>query len=301
MIINVIGVPTYYGCDKQGVDLAPDTLRENGLLHILKKGNKVFDLGNIYMPKMSDINKFKQHKHMKYLSAIVETNRNLAHSVYSSLAANSFPFIVGGDHSLGLGSLSGASRFFKNDLGVVWIDAHGDINTHLTSPSGNIHGMPLSAAMGIGHKLLTDLYFSGRKIDPNKVFIVGARDLDKGERALIRKLQINFWTTKDIKSIGIRAFLEDFANRVKNAEINNLHLSFDIDSLDSSIVPGTGTPVMKGFAMTEMKEILSGIFSTSLIRSMDFVEYNPLLDVNHRTLNHCRELIQHIANLIKDV
>ncbi|MDD7793235.1 arginase [Clostridium sp. 'White wine YQ'] len=299
MIINVLGVPIFYGCDREGVNLGPDTLREHGLLDILKENNKIFDLGNIYVPKVSHENKFAEHKNMKYLAAIVETNKNLAHAVYASLASKSFPFVVGGDHSLGLGSLSGAAKYFNDDLGVVWVDAHGDINTHLTTPSGNVHGMPLSAAMGIGHNLLTDLYFSGRKIDPSKVFIVGARDLDKGEMELIRNLKINVWTTNDIKSIGIKAFLEDFKNRLTQLNINNLHLSFDIDSLDSSFVPGTGTPVSKGINMKESKEILSGLFATNIIRSMDFVEFNPLLDEEHETLRNCKELLAHIAKLIK--
>lgn len=299
MEINTIGVPIFYGCDIEGVNLGPNTLRENGLLQILKNNNNVvFDLGNIYVPNIPIEDKYKEHANMKYLSAIVETNRNLAHAVYASLSSNSFPFVIGGDHSLGLGSLSGASRYFKDDLGVIWVDAHGDINTHITTPSGNVHGMPLAAGMGLGHNLLRDLYFHGRKIDPRKVFILCARDLDKGELELITELNINVWTTKDIKSIGVRAFLEDFNNRISQISINNLHLSFDIDSLDSALVPGTGTPVTEGMNKKEIKNILSGIFATSKVRSMDFVEFNPLLDKDSETLNNCIDILKHISTLI---
>lgn len=300
MEINTIGVPIFYGCDIEGVNLGPNTLRENGLLKILKKSNNiVFDLGNIYVPELLVEDKFKEHENMKYLSAIVETNRNLAHAVYASLSSNSFPFVIGGDHSLGLGSLSGASRYFKDDLGVIWVDAHGDINTYLTTPSGNVHGMPLSAAMGLGHAVLRDLYFRGRKIDPKKVFIICARDLDQGELDLITELNINVWTTKDINSIGVTAFLEDFNNRLSNININNIHLSFDIDSLDSSLVPGTGTPVHDGMNIKDIKNILAGVFSTSKVRSMDFVEFNPLLDKESVTLNNCLEILEHVSALIK--
>ncbi len=127
-------------------------------------------------------------KKIKYLDAIVNTNNNLSHLVYSSLTSKSFPFIIGGDHSLGLGSIAGASRYF-DDLAVIWIDAHGDINTHETSPSGNAHGMPLAAAMGIGEDSMVNVYYNKAKVKPNNVYIIGARDLDEGEIELAKKIE----------------------------------------------------------------------------------------------------------------
>lgn len=299
MEINTIGVPIFYGCDIEGVNLGPNKLRENGLLQILSEGNNsVYDLGNLHVPTVSVEEKFKCHESMKYLSAIIDTNRNLAHAVYSSLSSNSFPLVIGGDHSLGLGSISGASKYFNDDLGVVWVDAHGDINTHLTTPSGNVHGMPLAAAMGIGHCDLVHLYFEGHKVKPEKVFILCARDLDQGELDLITELKINVWTTNRIKEMGIETFIEDFLSKIHNANVNNLHLSFDIDSLDSSYVPGTGTPVSEGLNLEEIKKILSSIFETTKVKSMDVVEFNPALDKDSITLDSVLEVIKYISKLI---
>src|SRR5699024_10464982 len=134
----------------------------------------------LFIPKIPESKKFSYHENIKYLKPIVEINNNLAHLVYSSLSSNSFPFILGGDHSLGLGSISGTSKFY-DDIAIIWIDAHGDINTHETSPSGNAHGMPLSAALGIGEPSLTNVYYNKPKVKPENVYIIGARDLDKGE------------------------------------------------------------------------------------------------------------------------
>ena len=226
-------------------------------------------------------------------------NKNLAHLVYSSLKSDSFPFIIGGDHSLGLGSLTGVSKFFGKDLAVIWVDAHGDINTPETSPTGNIHGMPLAAAMGLGHERLINLYFNGVKVKPENVYIVGARDLDEGEVKLIEEHKLNLWTSDDIKSKGMEVVVEELKSALKASGINNVHLSFDIDSLDSSLVPGTGTPVAQGPSLEEIKLLLSGIFSTQLIKSMDFVEFNPSIDKNDVTLNNCLDILKFIAKQIK--
>lgn len=295
MKVNVIGVPLFYGCDKKGVDKGPDILRENVLIDILSNHNKnqVYDLGNLYVKSVSEEDKYSNHDKMKYLSPITEVNTNLAHSVFSSLMADCFPFVVGGDHSLGLGSLAGASKYFGDDFGVIWIDAHGDINTHTTSPTGNIHGMPLGASIGIGHNALTDLYFQGKKVDSSKIFIFCARDLDEGEIKLIEELNLSVWTTSRIKKEGIGKTLEEFYNKIHN--INNFHLSFDIDCIDCSYVPGTGTPVDEGLELNEVKELLKGILETKKIKSMDFVEFNPVIDDTDTTLNTCLDLLNTIA------
>ncbi|GIM30305.1 arginase [Clostridium polyendosporum] len=297
MNINLIGVPMFYGCDRPGVELGPFTLRNNGLLDILKHGDKhnVYDLGNLFVETVEEDRKYSNHCKLKYLSPIREVNTNLAHFVYNSLKSDCFPFVVGGDHSLGLGSISGASKFFGDDLGVIWIDAHGDINTHETSPTGNVHGMPLAASMGFGYEDLTNLYFSGKKVNPKKTFIFCARDLDEGEHKLISNLGLNVWTTSDIKKIGLQKVAEDFYSIIDREEINNIHLSFDIDCLDSELVPGTGTPVNQGMNLEEAQQLLRAVFESRKIKSMDFVEFNPVIDKNNQTLNNCIEILNTIA------
>lgn len=295
MNINMIGVPLFYGCDNPGVEKGPDTLRENNIIEIFKNNNnKIYDLGNLYVKPMDVCDKFADDKNMKYLSSVIDVNESLAEVFYNSLNANNFPLVIGGDHSLGLGSLAGASKFFNDDLGVIWVDAHGDINTDLTSPSGNIHGMPLAASMGVGNLNLQNIYFKGRKINPKKVFILCARDLDKGELELIDSLGLNVWTSKIVKEKGIERCVEELLNKIYDLNIENIHLSFDIDCANPDLVPGTGTPVKDGISMREAKYIINTLFRTKKIKSMDFVEFNP--DIEYETtLNNCLDLLKCVS------
>lgn len=299
MDINLIGVPLYYGCDKVGVDDGPNTLRKAGVKQALEsKNNKVYDLGNIYVEKDIDKNPFNAGVNAKYINEILEVNESLAQQVYASLCAKGFPVIVGGDHSLATGSLAGVSKFYEDDLAVVWIDAHGDINTFETSPSGNVHGMPLAASMGVGAKSLTNLFFDGVKVNSKNVFIIGARDLDKGELELIEELKLNVWTMDDIKSIGMDKLCEQVKEKLICLGVNNVHISFDVDSIDPVHIKGTGTPVPNGFTVDEGKEILKTLFDTKLVKSMDFVEFNPKLDDTDVTLNNCMDILKEVGRLI---
>ncbi|SFB22504.1 arginase [Clostridium frigidicarnis] len=302
MNINLIGVPLYFGCDKKGVDLSPDILRNNGLIDILEKHNhKVFDLGNLHVKQMSEQDKFKDNKSMKYLSPVVELNNNLAQSVYCSLNSGYFPLVIGGDHALGLGSICGASKHFNNDLAVIWIDAHGDINTDKTTPSGNIHGMPLAAAMGLGNESLTDIYFNDRKVNPKNVYIIGARALDQGELDLMKEVDLKLWKTSEVKELGCEKIINDILTDLNKKGITNVHISYDIDSLDANIVPGTGTPVENGLNVDEVNYVLEKLLKSGLITSMDFVELNTKLDSTDQTLNVALELFNVISKSLSHV
>lgn len=295
MKFNIIGMPLYYGCDRDGAQLGPDTLREHGLIDLIKKnGHEVYDMGNIYVPSVSIEDKYNDHPNMKYLSQVVNVNTNLANNVYSSLMGKSFPFVIGGDHALGAGSIAGASKYF-NELAVIWIDAHGDINTNETSPSGNIHGMPLAASMNVGHSQLTNLYFHGQKVKPENVHILGVREIDEGELELIKKLNLNFYSMDIVREKGLDNLLQKIIEDIRASNIDGVHLSFDIDALDSSLVPGTGTPVTNGFTMEEGKKIFTTILNEKFVTSMDFVELNPKLDQEDgRTVKNCIEILDHI-------
>lgn len=291
MNINIIGVPVCFGSDMDGVNLGPEKLREKEVVNIIKRNNHtVYDLGNIYIKEVEEQEKYSSHPKAKYIDPIVEIDTNLAQHVYNTISSGNFPFVMGGDHSLGLGSIAGSSRYFEN-MGVIWIDAHGDINTHETSPSGNVHGMPLAAAMGIGHEKLVDLYYKGVKVRPENVFIIGARDLDKGEIELARKLDLNLWTTKRIKDEGVEKSISDVMQRIKDRGIKHCHLSFDIDCLDKTLVPGTGTPVAEGLDLHEVQYILKAFMESKYITSMDFVELNTVLDKNDITADRTIGLI----------
>lgn len=291
MNINVIGVPVFYGADKKGPEFGPDKLREKKLASVLSNhGHVIYDMGNLFIPEVKEYNKFYAHENMKYLDAIVEINTNLAHSVYAALQTGSFPLTVGGDHSVGLGSISGVSKHSDN-FAVIWMDAHGDINTHQTSESGNIHGMPLAKAMGFGYEELTNVYFNGRKVAPENVFIVGARDLDNGELELIQSKKLNVFTADDIHDQGIEAIFDKINTQVKDRGIEHIHLSFDLDFIDAQYVPGTGTPVGNGIGIEDTRNMLRSIATTGKLKSMDFVELNVLLDRNDMTANLAIDLL----------
>ena len=296
MDISIIGMPLFYGCDKPGVEKGPEELRKNNLIDIFEENHNVYDLGDIEVEKANAEHKFLSNPKLKYLDQVVSANNGLAVKVLSALENNTLPFIVGGDHSLALGSIAGASKFLGNDLAVIWIDAHGDINTEETSPSGNIHGMPLAASMGIGYKKLTSIFFDDFKIKPENVFILACRDLDAGEIALIDELNINVWTNEDINVKGTDVVVNELLSIIKEKNIENIHLSYDIDCLDPEYVPGTGTPVTDGLSFGESKILLESILGTSLVRSIDFVEYNPDLDKNNKTKETCVELLKLISN-----
>ena len=299
MNISIIGMPLFYGCDRPGVEKGPEELRKNNLIDIFEENHTVYDLGDIEVEKANAEDKFLSNSKLKYLDQVVNANNNLAKKVLEALENNTLPFIVGGDHSLALGSIAGSSQFLGNDLAVIWIDAHGDINTHETTPSGNIHGMPLAASMGIGYEKLTSIFFNNFKVKPENVFILACRDLDEGEIELIDKLDINVWTNQDINNKGIDKVVKELLSLISSKNIKNIHLSYDIDCLDPEYVPGTGTPVSDGLSFSESKSLLEAILGTSLVKSIDFVEYNPDLDQNNRTKETCIELLKLISCNLK--
>ena len=295
MKVNVIGVPLNLGCDRLGVERAPNHLRERGLMQLIRKnGHRAFDLGNLYVPPVSEADKFARGKSMKYLDAIVEVNNNLAELVYDTLRGGAFPLVIGGDHSLGLGSASGVGKCF-DDFGIIWLDAHGAINTDATSPSGNVHGMPLSALMGMGSEELVNVYAPGNKVNPQNVFLVGTRSLDEGEKALIEREHLSVYTMETIHLKGIGFVADDIKRKLRERKIRNVHFSIDVDSIDPRFAPGTGTRVAEGLMPDEFNDFVDHILSTNLFKSLDLVELNPELDNGERTTRLCLEIIDRIT------
>lgn len=295
MKINVIGVPLNLGCDRGGVERAPNHLREKGLMKLIRKnGHRAFDMGNLYIPPVSEADKYAYSHNLKYLEQIVEVNNNLAELVYDTLRGGAFPLVIGGDHSLGLGSASGVGKSFE-DFGIIWLDAHGDINTSETTPSGNIHGMPLSALMGLGSEELVNVYAKGNKVIPQNVFLVGTRSLDEGEQDLILRENLNVYTMETIRQKGIEYVANDIKQKIKERKIRNLHFSIDVDSIDPLYAPGTGTCVPEGLLPDEFRLFVGQVLSTNLVKSLDIVELNPELDTDDRTTNLCLEIIEYIT------
>lgn len=264
--INVIGVPLSYGCDKDGPQLGPDILRDYGVIDAIRSfGHSVYDLGDISIPETIDEEKFASAPDMKFLKEVLQVNNNLAEVVANSLSAGKFPLIIGGDHAVGLGVGSGVSSQLDN-LAIIWVDAHADINTNITSPSKNMHGMPLAALMGVGDKRLVNLYRKGVKVKPENVVLMGCRSIDEGELALIDELNLQLYTTENIKQRGVIEIFAELEERFAQLDVQNIHLSLDIDVLDAQYVPGTGTRVEDGIDLDELYAILDRIIATGKLR-----------------------------------
>lgn len=298
MDINLIGVPTFYGSDIEGVEFGPDKLREIGVKEILEKNNTTYDLGNIYVDKCKAQDKFNLSKKAKYLDSIIKINNNLSQCVYLSLKNDNFPIILGGDHSLALGSIAASSKYFGDDLAVIWIDAHGDFNTIDTTLTCNVHGMPLAASAGIGDERLTNLYFNGSKVKFKNIFIVAARDLDFEEEKLIKKNKVNLWSSRDIKELGVDKIAVEIIKKLQQNNINNIHISFDIDSIDPKFIPATGTKVKDGIDISDSIKLLEYIFESKKVRSLDVVEFNPIMDISNKTQNNLVRIFDKISFLI---
>ena len=293
MKIELIGFPMFYGCDKPGVEQGPDMLRENGLVELFKKNNiEISDKGNIAVELVGTDKKYAGHETMKYLKQVVEGNERLGKEVEDTLNHGKMSFVIGGDHSLGLGSLAGVKASYKDDFAVIWIDAHADLNVTESSPSGNIHGMPLGASAGLGDDVLVSLYAEGQKVKPENIYILGLRSVDEGEEVIIKENGINIWRMTDIRERGMSAVISELLTKLEKSGIKRIHLSYDIDSLDKKLVPGTGTPVEDGLLMEESKELVSAIIRTGHVGSVDFVEFNPVIDKNNITLHSCLSMLE---------
>ena len=280
--IHIIGAPSTFGQRKLGVNFGPDALRYAGLIERLKNiGHSVEDKGNIAVPAV-DVEKFKgKQEGLRNLNEIIEVSENLSNAVSSSIKNQAFPLIIGGDHSIAIGSISGVSQHYEN-LGIIWYDAHGDLNIPEESPSGNIHGMPLRVLLGDGDKQLVNISGYAPKVKPENIVLIGMRDLDVGERDFIRENNIKTYTMADIDRNGIKQVMEESVSYLKD-KTDGIHLSLDVDALDPVETPGTGTKVLGGLTYRESHFALEMLHNTNLITSMDVVEVNPLIDQNNHT------------------
>jgi arginase len=280
MQIDLIGVPIDLGADRRGVDMGPSAIRYAHLQSKLEDlGYTVNDEGNVDVP-IAEMCKITNPK-LKYIDCIIPMSRRVSGAVSTSIQAGNFPLVIGGDHSLSIGSVRGAARNRK--IGVIWVDAHADFNTAETTPSGNIHGMSLAILCGQGDKSLVQLWDEPAPvIDPKKIAIIGARDLDEGEKRNLREAGAMVMGMEQIDRYGMVACLEKAIERISR-DVEGLYLSLDLDSLDPEHAPGVGTPVPAGLTQREAHLACEMIGETGKLIGMDIVEVNPILDVQNRT------------------
>ena len=288
MHIRVIGAPMDLGADRRGVDIGASAIRYAGLNDQLRnQGHTVHDTGNLFIPQ-PESQSIGDPK-VKYLEPIVHVAEELANIVSATLQAQEFPLVLGGDHSIALGSLAGVAHIHK-DVGVLWIDAHGDFNTDQTTPSGNIHGMILAASAGLGHARLTQVGGWSPKISTQTIVIVGARDLNPGEKELLRASAIHVFTMTDIDQRGISEVMQQ-ALTIAGQGDDGIHLSLDMDALDPKEAPGVGTPVRGGLTYREAQLAMELVADCGQLVAMDVVEVNPILDRENATALLAVELV----------
>lgn len=280
--IEIIGAPTAFGQRKLGVNFGPDALRYAGLIERIEDiGHEVIDKGNVQSPVL-DMKKYKsEQKGLRNLEEVIAFSNNLYESVNETVEKGHFPLILGGDHSLSIGSIAGISKHYEN-LGVIWYDAHGDLNTLESSPSGNIHGMPLRALIGEGDEALTNIGVYKNKVKPENVVLIGMRDLDEGEKKYIKEAGILTYTMADIDRLGMGQVISETIEYLKD-KTDGIHLSLDVDALDPVETPGTGTIVPGGATYRESHLAMEMLHESKLIVSADLVEVNPLIDEYNKT------------------
>jgi arginase len=282
--IAIIGAPMDLGAGRRGVDMGPSALRLAGLNDKLASlGYEVEDAGNVLVdqPETSPVGPAEA----RYLPQIAHTCERLAEKVEKAAAAGRVPFVLGGDHSAAVGTVSGMSRHFRKAqlrTGLIWIDAHADMNTPVTSPSGNVHGMPLACLIGLGPRELTHLGGYAPAVEPGSVALIGLRSVDDVERFNVRGAGVHPFTMRDIDERGMVAIIRE-AVEIVSAGTAGFHLSLDMDAIDPGEAPGVGTPVRGGITYREAHLAMELICDSAGMTSMEIVEVNPVLDEANRT------------------
>ncbi|THF82677.1 arginase [Cohnella fermenti] len=284
--VRIIRVPFWMGSGRIGTELGPESMITAGLLGQLK-GIGMDIVGDCEIDCCRHPSGSAGSGDIKYYTEVKDMARKVSEQVVGALQSGFFPLVLGGDHSVSIGSLAGLTGHYRN-LGVIWFDAHADLNTEETTPTGNAHGMPLAIALGRARFKLTDIQGSNL-VSKDKLVIVGARDIDPGERELIREEGITCFTMHDIDRYGMRNVMEK-AIRIAGEGTDGIHFSLDLDALDPQIASGVGTPVPGGISYREAHFAMEMIAESGLLRSADVVEINAVLDNDRRTARHAVEL-----------
>jgi arginase len=275
--VDVVGVPMDLGADRRGVDMGPSAIRYARLKESLERlGIAVNDHGNLRVPVPESATVDEQSA--KYYPIIKAVCDELAGVVHEIIVQGGFPLVLGGDHSIAMGTIAGVARARGKAPGVIWVDAHGDINTPLTSPTGNVHGMPVHFAL------------EQHAVDPQRMVFIGLRDVDDGEKKTIRELGVRAFTMNDLDRLGMSRVLDEALAIVGDGE-NSVHVSFDMDGVDPVEAPGVGTPVRGGISYREAHLLMEGVAASGTLGSMEITEINPILDRENRTAILAVELI----------
>lgn len=290
--VAIIGVPMDLGANRRGVDMGPSAIRITNLAERIRKiGHSVIDLGNIEVPIPETVD--SGDKNAKYASPIRDVCSRLYDVVLSAVQSGKTPVVLGGDHSIAIGSVAGVSDFFKQKnqkIGLLWIDAHADMNTPESTPSGNVHGMPFSYVLGIAGGELANIGGYTGKVLPKNACLIGARDIDEREKTLVKNAGISVFTMKEIDRYGVSKVMDE-ALKLASDGTSAIHVSIDLDAFDPAIAPGVGTPKKGGLSYRESHLIMELVCDSGLLSSIDVVELNPMFDNKNQTAELATELI----------
>jgi arginase len=290
--VHIIGVPLDLGGNRRGVDMGPSALRIAGLgERIASLGYTVADRGDLAAPT-PETREWRDER-QKYVHDIARVCQQLYETARRCFDEDAMPLVIGGDHSLGAGSVAAAAGWARDarklPIGLLWIDAHGDMNTPATSTSGNVHGMPLAALLGSEPADLANIGGFRPKVDPAHTVLIGVRNLDEREKVLVRDSHVHVFTMKDIDRQGIASIVEQ-AVKLAGSGTAGIHVSFDLDACDPGIAPGVGTPVKGGLDYREAHMVMEIVADSGRLTSLDLVEINPTLDVRNATAQLGAEL-----------
>lgn len=282
--VRIIGVPMDLGAGRRGVDMGPSAMRIGGLHEKLRRMKvRVEDAGNIEVRIPEEVE--RGHKRKMYLEEISQACRRLARQVLDTLQQGKLPLVLGGDHSIAAGSVAGTSSFFrrlKQKIGLIWVDAHTDMNTPETSFSGNVHGMPLAALLGVGPLELSEIEGFSPKVRVENTTVIGARSIDPREKELIRTSGLRVVTMKELDMRRMKAVMEEALARANDGTAG-FHCSFDLDVVDPQVAPGVGTPVRGGITYRESHLAMEMVADDGRLLSLELVEVNPVLDSGNST------------------
>jgi len=293
MIVHVLGVPMDLGSGRRGVDMGPSAIRIAGVETALRElGHTVVDEGDIPIKNMEELK--VGDVRARYLTEIARASAVASKKIERIVRKGHFPLVLGGDHSIAVGTLSAIAAVARPEgkkVGLLWVDAHGDINTPDTSPSGNIHGMPVAALLGFGPPELTGIGGPANKVEPRNVALIGIRSLDEGEKRRLKETGVQVHTMSDIDRHGIHRAMKKALARITDGT-DYVHVSFDLDAVDPTVAPGVGTPVKGGLDYREAHLIMELLHDSGVMTSLEMVEVNPILDQGNASATFAVELVQ---------
>lgn len=282
--VRLLGVPMDLGAGRRGVDMGPSAIRIAGVSHELRRlGIAVEDDGDIGVPAPET--RDPGQPNARYLDPIYHVCNRLRLRVRRTLDDGRVPLVMGGDHSIAIGTVAGVAEHFRmkdQKVGLIWVDAHADMNTPDISPSGNIHGMPLATVLGYGNDRLVELGGFAPKVDKQHVCLIGIRDIDEGEREMVKRSGIHAYTMRDVDERGMRSIMQEAIGFATDGTAG-FHVSFDLDGMDPRDVPGTGTPVKGGISWREANLLMEMVADSGAMTSLEVTELNPILDVRNQS------------------